>query len=570
MRFKYLPLIYTIFALIVSLIPYLAQGYPLSDDSIHGLIRVKEYQLALANRQFPPYWAENLYGGFGSPIFLFYAPLYMFVAAIFYALTGSIIAGSMGTMCFFTVVSALGIYLLVKETLGEKSSVNDCAARVAVYFFVLNPYLIGDKFIRIANSEFAALCLAPISLYGLIKIKKEPLKGSLLLAAGLALVILAHNLTSLTIMAMLLGVVPILYWDRPWKKTWPFILGGVILGLLLSAFFWAPALYYKDLVHVEQLLAGGTDFHHHFKSVQTFFTSSSNISMGLLNLLVIIYAIMILWLTWNQEKSAILKLILCNLLFAFLLIFLQSETSLPLWEKIKYLSFFQFPWRMMGPLALIISVLAGLLLPIYCKKRHITSYVKLEFIILLLCIINTLPLLTAKLSVSESLNSRLTSIISGNDIKKIIFTTTEADEYLPKTAIMKLKHYGQENRSLLLDQGLYSTINVEKETGTEINFNIKTPAPLLIEIKRWSFPGWQCEINHSACLTNISSNGLIQVQTIAGDNNIHLTLNPPFIRKILTRISFAALLILAVLMSVQLKNHIKNILLKRPALTAPL
>ncbi|MGJ0485683.1 MAG: hypothetical protein ACR65R_14320 [Methylomicrobium sp.] len=554
MPLKQSPLIYTIFALIVSLIPYLAQGHPLSDDSIHGLIRVKEYQLALANRQFPPYWAEDLYGGFGSPIFLFYAPFYMFVAAIFYALTGSIIAGSMGAMCFFTVVSAIGIYLLVQETLGGKSSVNNCAARVAVYFFILNPYLIGDKFIRIANSEFAALCLAPISLYGLIKIKKEPLYGSLLLAAGLALVILAHNLTSLTIIVMLLGIAPILYWDSPWKKTWPFILGGLILGLLLSAFFWMPALYYKDLVHVEQLTFGETDFHHHFKPVQTFFTSSSNISMGFLNLVVIIFALLIFWITWNQEKSAILKLILCNLLFAFLLIFLQFESSLPLWENITYLSLFQFPWRMMGPLALIISVLAGLLLPIYCKKRNITTYGKLEFIILSLCVINTLPLLTTKLSVSENLNSRLTSVISGNDIKRIIFTTTEADEYLPKTAIMKLKHYGQENRSLLIDQGLFSMINVEKETGTEIKFNIKTSTPLSIEIKRWFFPGWQCVINNSACEIDISSNGLILVQTIAGNNDIHLTLNPPFIRKILTRISFAALLIWAVLMSVQLKK----------------
>lgn len=285
---KYLPYLYAIIALFFCSLPYIIQGYPLDDDSIHGLIRVKEYQLALANYQLPPYWAENLYGGYGSPIFLFYAPLYMLVATFFYLLTGSIISGSIWAITFITVVGALAVYLLVQEMLGEKTPVNQCAARIASYFFILNPYLIGDKFIRIANSEYTALCLAPICLYGLVKIKRDPLKGSLLLAAGLALGILAHNLTSLTIMAMLITLSPILYWNNARKHIWLFILGGIILGLLLSLFFWLPALYYKSFTHTEQLTQGRYDFHTQFKALSKFFTNSDYFSMGLLNLWIII------------------------------------------------------------------------------------------------------------------------------------------------------------------------------------------------------------------------------------------------------------------------------------------
>ncbi len=97
---KYLPFLYLAIALFFCSLPYFVQGYPLGDDAVHGLIRVKEYQLALANYQLPPYWAENLYGGYGSPIFLFYAPLYMFVATIFYLLTGSIIGSSIFAILF--------------------------------------------------------------------------------------------------------------------------------------------------------------------------------------------------------------------------------------------------------------------------------------------------------------------------------------------------------------------------------------------------------------------------------------------------------------------------------------
>lgn len=89
---KYLPYFYLIIAFFFCSLPYLVHGYPQADDSALGLFRVKEFQLALAHNQLPPYWADNLYGGYGSPIFIFYAPLYMFVATIFYLLTGSIIS----------------------------------------------------------------------------------------------------------------------------------------------------------------------------------------------------------------------------------------------------------------------------------------------------------------------------------------------------------------------------------------------------------------------------------------------------------------------------------------------
>jgi lipopolysaccharide export LptBFGC system permease protein LptF len=41
--------------------------------------------------------------------------------------------------------------------------------------------------------------------------------------------------------------------------------------------------------------------------------------------------------------------------------FLETQASARRWERIPWLRLFQFPWRMMGPLALVASALAALL-----------------------------------------------------------------------------------------------------------------------------------------------------------------------------------------------------------------
>jgi len=49
-------------------------GYPQGNDWILELVRIVEYHAALSSGQAPPFWAGDLYRGFGSPIFVFYAP----------------------------------------------------------------------------------------------------------------------------------------------------------------------------------------------------------------------------------------------------------------------------------------------------------------------------------------------------------------------------------------------------------------------------------------------------------------------------------------------------------------
>ena len=60
--------------------------YPHGHDWIFELVRLEEYFSAIKAGQVLPYWAENLYLGFGSPIFLYYATLYNILSSLIIAL----------------------------------------------------------------------------------------------------------------------------------------------------------------------------------------------------------------------------------------------------------------------------------------------------------------------------------------------------------------------------------------------------------------------------------------------------------------------------------------------------
>src|SRR5439155_1573412 len=68
-----------------------------------------------------------------------------------------------------------------------------------------HPYLLGDAWLRNADAEYTALCLAPFALAGLLRARAQPRSAVLWIAAGLALVVLAHNLSGLWLAAVCAG-----------------------------------------------------------------------------------------------------------------------------------------------------------------------------------------------------------------------------------------------------------------------------------------------------------------------------------------------------------------------------
>ena len=82
----------------VAALPVVVSGFPQGHDWIFELVRSAQYTQAVRAGQWPPTWASELYAGYGSPIFLFYAPLFPAASALGSALLGTVGGGCVAAL----------------------------------------------------------------------------------------------------------------------------------------------------------------------------------------------------------------------------------------------------------------------------------------------------------------------------------------------------------------------------------------------------------------------------------------------------------------------------------------
>jgi hypothetical protein len=104
-----------------------------------------------------------------------------------------------------------------------------------------------------------------------LNIRRRIWAGGLILTISLALVITAHNLTALTVSALVAAAALVMYPPvENQRRLWNVIIASIGLSFALAAFFWVPAIYYVPLVKSDQLLIGKFDFHNNFQPLGGF------------------------------------------------------------------------------------------------------------------------------------------------------------------------------------------------------------------------------------------------------------------------------------------------------------
>lgn len=516
--------------LIISNLPIITLKYPGGDDWFFELVRVSEFKTALEGGQYPPFWGSNLYGGYGSPIFLFYAPLHMCIATFCSYITGGIANGSVLALILISIVGLFAVKLTANSILREINFVNETACRVAVYLFILNPYFIEDKLIRNANAEYTALCIFPFALYGIFILGCRPLKGFLIISISLALTILSHNLTALILatVASILSIV--LYVSKKKRKILLLSFAAILLGLGISAFFWMPAIYYKSLVHIDQMVTGKFDFRNNFQSLGSIYNPKDIFSISLLIPVIIISSLVALFDSWNKQLNRIKIIHIALLIFAVLLIFLQFESSKFIWESIAYLPLFQFPWRMRGPLAIFSSLLVTISFAYYYRGKS-SRYVKhREILLFIFCVTYAIPFLLSSKPLPDKMLKKIPTMINSEFLKNNNMPATVGDEYLPKSACPTI-WYERPSSMIVIQNPPDVIINIIEDKGTRITLKTSSEVETTIHIARWYFPMWRCLINGSRRDVKENEFGTLSIVVPPGSNQIVLMLFPPVLRQ---------------------------------------
>jgi hypothetical protein len=515
-------------AALISCAPLIVGGFPQGHDWAFELARVAEFSHALDEGQFPPHWAPNLYGGYGSPAFLFYAPAFVAVATTASPVFGSVAAGASLAVILFSFIGVFAVRRLFDAIPGADSQ----GGRIAATIFALHPYLIGDKLIRNANAEFAALCLLPFALEGLMRLERQPLRGTVVVAGSLAVSILSHNLTALICLALLFSGTLWLHGWRGARRAWLAWTSGVAIGLLIAAFVWLPALALQNAVHIGDLTRGKFDFHNQWKPFSEFFGYSRFFSAGALTPVALVFAA---WVGVRRSADALTgrRFLMGLLAAALVFIAMQLRVSTPVWEWLPWLPLVQFPWRFMGPLALVSAVAAGMAASSILSQRSSRSRACVEVAIFALCIANAWPQLANYRPLSAALSKTGVKAIQPEALRRGALNVSVLNEYLPREAKPAVwKREARVGGRTVLNTEPEAEIETIEVKGSRILLRVDAPTGTRVRLARWYFPEWRAELDGVPIPVESNPSGGIDVRLPAPGGTFELVRRPPLSRRI--------------------------------------
>lgn len=533
--------------------PLIRDGFPRGHDWIYELVRVAEYQAALAAGQLPPAWAENLYAGYGSPVFLFYPPLFCAAASPLAWVLGSVAAGATLLLVLLTAASvwtAHGFFQRACTGTGgagrSSTRLAAAAARVGVYVYVLHPYLLGDKLLRNASAEFAALCLAPLALEGVLRAGTRPRGAFIQISLGLSLAILSHNLTALVVVSLVLGAGLVVYPPGRSRATWGLLVAAIAFALALTAFFWVPAISLTSLVRSQDLLVGKFDFHRQFPGFFEVFGYDRFFATGLVTPAVWLVAGVAVFRLGDDPRR---RLLVAGLGAGFGFWFLLTRASTFIWEHVPLLPFFQFPWRMIGPLALMTALSAALAFAGLLAHSSRRVRIGAELVVFGLCALNALPVLGQARPIAPEIRARLSEVLAPESIRSGRQSVTVGDEYLPRAANPATWKSQRTPHGPVVAVAGDAEIAVIRNTGSWIELEVTADEAVRLRLARWAFPGWRLERSGEVVPWQANRDGSIDVFVPAGETRLELRYQAPPVRRITLGVSGLALLVWILLVS---------------------
>jgi len=307
----------------------------------------------------------------------------------------------------------------------------------------------------------------------------------------------------------------------------------ILLSLGLSAIFWLPALLETKYVVGLQLFNIKQNFPDLFQLIfpswgTGFFDSNldnqMSVQIGIANLLAFVVSLTVLVKLWNKNNE-ISKNLLFFIFSFILLIFLMLPVSLPFWEKIPLIHYFQFPWRFLSLIMIVAPFLAGSIVLLTYKK--ITSLV-LIFLAVLITFSYTKP-------AYYMIRSDKYYITRSNFIDS---TNSPGDSF---NTIWGQKKNSRPTQIFIAEFPL--SIDNLKVKGLEINANLSTKTSQKIIISRNYFPNWTLFLDNKK-ISIFSTNGLIAFNFPKGQHSFLLRFENTFIENIADLISLTSLLIL--------------------------
>lgn len=360
-----------------AIAPFFSSGFfPMHDDT--QVARVFAMQKSLADGMFPVRWVADLGYGYGYPIFNFYAPLAYYIGAIFNSIGFDSLISTKIMMALGVILSGISMYLFSRVFFGERAGV------LAGLLYLYAPYHAVEIYVRGDVTEFWAYGFIPLVFWGVYNVYRHKSWTWISIAAfSYAGLILSHNLTAFMVTPFLFLFALLLFVNSRTRMSWRNALlpgSSLLLGILVATFYWLPTLAEMQYTNILSQVAGTVKYQDHFVCLQQLWDSpwayggtakgcidGMSFKLGKLHLILagvaILFAVCALIL--RKKISKVTYFAIGGLGFSLFVLF---PVSLPLWENIPLMSFFQYPWRFLIIASFFSAFLAGFVWWVIEKK----------------------------------------------------------------------------------------------------------------------------------------------------------------------------------------------------------
>lgn len=552
-KVNFIPLLLVIFfAVLAGRTLIFEKGYFNMHDDLQ-MMRQLEMEKCFLDGQIPCRWVPDMGYGYGFPLFNFYPPLPYFTGEVFRLMQFSFIDTAKLTFALSFILSGLAMYFLAKEFFGRWGGV------VSSVFYVWAPYHSVDIYVRGAMNEAWAFIWFPLILwtaYRLINEKKKISKWVIGLALSWVGLLLSHNLMVM-IFTPVFAVWCFIFWFKThdFKKVLQFVFSGVIAAGL-AAFFTLPSILEQTYVHVDTLTQGYYEYIAHFATIgqlliTRFWGYGPSIwgpedgmpySVGhihwILSLVILLLAGFILIKRKKYKPDMnLIYVVFFSLVVGWFAAFMTHQNSTFIWQKIKFLSFVQFPWRFLALSILGFSLAAGSIVVLLPKKFALIVGGLLTVGLVIFNWNYFLPLGGNMGPLSDA--QKFTG--AAWDLQR----TAGIFDYLPETAVENPKAPSVVLAEVMTGKGEIT----DTYAGTNwAKFNVNLEEDSSVRIDLFQFPVWKVELDGKSIDTFIPDTekwGRIYINIPKGNHSVNLKLTNTPLRTVcnyLSLVSWAALL----------------------------
>jgi len=525
---------YYFLILILSCLPFigifLTSLLPHTHDGLVHLARIAAYFKALQDGQFPVRWAGDLNYGYGMPLF-------NFMYQMPYIISSFVVFLGVGLVNAFKITLVLSFLLSGIFMFGfSLSFFKDIKkAFLITIFYQFFPFRLVEILIRGSFGEVYAYAFFPLVLWGAVLLfEKVNFRNILITSLGTALLILSHN--ALSLVFFLITVAFILFFaGKPKNYRYPFF--ALFLGLLMSSFYWVPAIFehhytYGDLFMKDLYISHFPPIQNSF--VPNFFNSASlqtggiSIQFGLFHTLVLALTLIVLFS--QRVKKIDKKLFIFSLFIFFTALFIMQPISKPLWEKMALLRQFQFSWRLLSVIGFATSMMSVSIFYFGFFKKNIV-YFSLLFLLIFSTIYYWRPILGwDKINEDHYWNFPLTTTYFGET--DLIWSEGPA------------KKYPLQRVEVIDGKGVVGKIT-KRSNMLVFKTNNETPIKVVTHIQY--FPGWRAYVDQKQVPIQFQYQvyrGLIVFEVPLGQHEIKLSFGESkirFIADMLTVVGFIVL-----------------------------